>query len=208
MSTYPVALTIHSPARYQRVQIPLRILLGIALGFFGITFGWLACALYLVLPVIAAIAVASRGESGFQIRVAPGLRRVIAWLVALDAYLALTADRFPLGDEGRDVHLVVSGLGHPTVGSALLRLITSIPTALVLVVLSAIGMVVWIFGAIAILVSETQPAGLVGFARGLVRWRGRWLAYHASLVDAPPPFALDPDEGSPPPEVVTRRAPG
>ncbi len=85
----------------------------------------------------------------------------------------------------------VQPAGSPTVGSALLRLIYSIPSAIVLGLLGIISGFVWLIGAILVFIKQDYPAGMYGFQRGMLRWLARLLGYHASLVDRYPPFSLD-----------------
>jgi hypothetical protein len=77
------------------------------------------------------------------------------------------------------------------VGSALLRIVLAIPSALVLAVIGIAGWVVWVVAAISILINEQYPESLWNFQCGVVRWEARLLAYLASLVDPYPPFAFD-----------------
>src|SRR4051812_50108486 len=62
--TYPVQLEVTSPARFDRVQLALRLALSIALGWIGVSAGWLGCALFLALPVLAAGMVSTRRGAG------------------------------------------------------------------------------------------------------------------------------------------------
>jgi hypothetical protein len=42
-----------------------------------------------------------------------------------------------------------------------------------------------------VLVQENYADGLYDFQRGVLRWEARLLAYHSSLIEQYPPFALD-----------------
>jgi hypothetical protein len=88
--------------------------------------------------------------------------------------------------------------GSPTVGSALLRLIYSIPSAFVLAILGFVSGIIWIIAAVMVLVQENYADGLYDFQRGVLRWEARLLAYHSSLIEQYPPFALDTGAESPP----------
>ncbi len=81
--------------------------------------------------------------------------------------------------------------GTPSAGNALLRIILAIPSALALGILTVIGAVIALIGAVLILVNETYPEGMYAYLRGVLRWEVRLLGYLASLVDGYPPFALD-----------------
>ena len=188
--TYPVQLDVTSPPRFDRIQLLLRLALAIALGSIGITAGWIMCLLFLTLPVVAAIAVSTRGARAYIDDLGPQLWRAIGWLLTLSAYMLLLVDRFPLG-ESSDVHLELRLTGQPTTGSAMLRLITSIPSGFVLGLFGIVSSVMFVVGAVTILVGNTVPASILAFQRGVLRWQARLVAYHASLVDEYPPFTFD-----------------
>lgn len=185
-----VHLEVRSPPRYDRIQLLLRIAIASALGWLGVTAGWLACLLYIALPVVAAIAISANGPERFQRELAPGLWRVLRWLVQLTAYMMLLVDRFPGGDDD-SVHVDVRCTGTPTLGAALARLVTTLPSALVLGLLNAVSGLLWVIGALLILLGGPMPSWLIGFQRGVLRWTVRMLAYHASLVEEYPPFSFD-----------------
>jgi hypothetical protein len=92
------------------------------------------------------------------------------------------------------------------VGSSLLRLVTSIPSAIVLCFLSLISGVMWLISAIGVLVVAHVPDSILGFQRGVLRWQARLVAYHASLVDDYPPFMLDTHGHLPPARGVEQPA--
>ena len=188
----PVRLEVRSPFRFDRVQLALRLALAIGLAWIGITGGWLACALYVALPVIAAIAISSRGAAQFHAELAPRLWRVLRWLLQLSGYMMLLVDRFPTGDDDV-VTLELRCTGQPTLGSALGRLVTSIPSAVVVMVLGVASGCVWLTAAVIVLIGGDMPPGILAFQRGVLRWQVRLVAYHASLVEDYPPFSLDTD---------------
>jgi len=187
---YPVQVEVTSPAHFDRIQLLLRIALAIVLGWFGITAGWLVCVLYGLLPLAAAVAISSVGTEGYVNDFAPQLWRVLAWLLQLSAYMSMLVDRFPTADEG-NVQVNIRITGRPTIGSALLRLVTSIPSGLVLCVLGAISALLWLVGAVLVLLGGPMPPSILAYQRGLLRWQTRLVAYHASLVDEYPPFSFD-----------------
>ena len=120
------------------------------------------------------------------------------WLVAADAYLRLLTDRFPTEAPERLVQFDVRTTGVPSVGTALLRLVYSIPSAVVLVILGIAATFTGIVAACFVLVQETYPEALYEFHRAYVRWVARLLAYHSSLVAEYPPFAIDTGPKQPP----------
>jgi hypothetical protein len=65
--------------------------------------------------------------------------------------------------------------GQPTTGSALLRLLTSIPSGLVLALLGVVATSTCIISGIFILAREDYPEALYAFHTGVVRWgHGCW----------------------------------
>jgi len=148
--------------------------------------------LYFALPIIVAVAISSEGSQGFMGGVAPKLWRVLAWLLQLAAYMALVVDRFPTYDEGTVVPSI-RFTGHPTVGSALSRLVTSLPSGALLAMLWCVSSVLWVVGAIFVLAGTAMPPAILAFQRGVLRWNARLVAYHASLVVEYPPWSFDTD---------------
>jgi len=194
MSSYPVHVEVSSPPRFERLQLLLRIVLAIMLGWIGITAGWLVCMLYGLLPVIAAIAVSSRGGDGYLATVGPKLWRVLVWLLQFGAYMALITDRFPTGDDDA-IRIEIQFTGKPTIGSALTRLATSIPSGLMLIFLWCVASVLWLVAAVVVLLDGQMPDAILAFQRGVLRWQSRLVAYHASLVEEYPPFLFETGDG-------------
>jgi hypothetical protein len=194
--TYPVQLDVTSPARFDRVQLALRLVLSIALGWIGVSAGWLGCALFLALPVIAAVMISTRGAQTYLADTGPRLWQLIRWLLAFSAYMLLLIDRFPLG-EPSGVEVQIRPEGQPTTSSALLRLITSLPSGLALLLLGVVSWVLVVVGAVMILIEQRVPAGILGFQRGVLRWKARLAGYHTSLVGDYPPFSLEAEPAQP-----------
>lgn len=189
MRTSPIHVEVTSPIRYERVQLLLRILLAIALGWLGITTGWLVALLFVALPLVAAISL-SFGASQFRDHTAPVVARVLDWLLQLSAFMMLVTDRFPsLASPNARIELPIAAT--PTPGKALLRLLTSLPSGAVLLVLWFVSGVLWLVSAVGVLVSTVVPGSILGYQRGILRWQARLVAYHASLVDDYPPFAIE-----------------
>jgi hypothetical protein len=189
MSDYPVQVDVSSPPHFARMQLLLRLALGIALGWLGITAGWLVCALYGLLPLVAAVAASSVDRDKYQTEFAPPLWRPLRWLLGFWAYMTLLVDRFPT-ERDDDVRIAIRFTGQPSIGSALLRLITSIPSGLVLGLLWMVSGVLWVIAAVVVLIGARMPRSILAFQRGVLRWNARLVAYHASLVDEYPPFSF------------------
>jgi hypothetical protein len=191
---YPVQIDVISPDRFDRIQLLLRLVLACVLAWFGITAGWLVSLLYGTLPLVAAIAISSVGSQAYVHNFAPQLWRVLSWLLQLSAYMVLLVDRFPTSSDGQ-VQVNIRVTSRPTIGSALLRLVTSIPSGLVLCVLSLVSAMLWLVAAGLVLLGGPMPRSILAFQRGVLRWQGRLVAYHASLVDEYPPFSFESDGG-------------
>ena len=196
---YPITFDVVRPERFERTQVFLRILLLIIISIVTGAVGWLFGLVYLLLPVLAAILISNRGRERFIEEDGPRVSGWLRWLVAFYAYLLILTDRFPTERPGEIVRFEVRAGGSPTVGSALLRLVYSIPSAFVFLLLGVVSVTVWLIAAVMVLVRESYPEGLYNFQRGVLRWEARLLGYHASLVEEYPPFALDmaPEPASP-----------
>jgi hypothetical protein len=187
-TAYPVTFDVSRPEKFERPQLFLRILVAIILWVLASIVGWV---FYLVFPVLAAIFVSQKGPEKYLEEDGPRMTEWLRWVVAVFAYLLILTERFPTEKPEEIVRFEVKTEGAPTVGSALLRLIYSIPSVLVLGLLGIVSAVVWVIAAVMVLIQENYPNGLYNFQRGVLRWEARLLGYHASLVDQYPPFALD-----------------
>jgi hypothetical protein len=187
-TAYPVTFDVDRPEKFERPHVFLRILVAIIV--YTIASSILGL-LYLAVPVVAAVFVSQKGGEKYLSDDGPRVTGWLRWIVAFYAYLGILTDRFPTEKPEEIVRFQVQTGGTPTVGSALLRLIYSIPSAIVLSILSIASAVIWIIAAVMVLVQESYPDGLYNFQRGILRWEARLLGYHASLVEQYPPFALD-----------------
>jgi hypothetical protein len=184
--TYPVTFDLERPPVFQRAHVFLRVALLIVIGWIGHPFG----LLWLGTPVVVAILVSQKGSRRYLDEDAPKLTRVLGWIVAVIAYLALLTGRLP-GRIEHGVRFEVERSGAPTVGSALLRILFAIPSLVVLALLSLLGAIVWLLAVVLVLLNERYPESVWRFLRGIVRWEANMLAYLASLTDRYPPFALE-----------------
>lgn len=187
---YPVSLDTQPPDRFERVQVALRLLAWIALGAIQQSTMGAFGGLYLLLPLIAAILISHRGGAGFLADDSGWLITLLEWVIGVYAYLLFVTDRFPLDTRARPARLQVQPQGVPSTGGALVRLLTTVPHALLLMLLGLVASIVGLIAAILVLLREHYPASLYGFQRDVVAYAARMLAYHASLVDSYPPFSL------------------
>ena len=186
---HPIAL----PDEYDRAQLALRIAFGALLGMVGLSFGALALFVYVALPVAVSMFVSRDDTHAFASRDAPVIERWLRWMMAASAYFALVTDRFPVDRANELVTIQVhpAAIARPTVGSALLRLAKTLPGLAVWALLCCIGSIVWLIAAVSILFRRRYATGLRTYMIGVLRYQACLLAYHASLVDAYPPFELD-----------------
>jgi hypothetical protein len=191
MAAYPVSFDVTRPEKFDRAQVVLRLLVLLILAILAGAVGWLLGLVYLAVPVYAAILISQKTAATYLAERGGSMTTFLRWYLAVYAYLDLLVDRFPTEKPEEVVRFEVTPGGSPTVGSSLLRLIMSIPSAFVLAILNIVGFIIWIIAAISVLIQENYAEGLYNFQLALNRWQARLLAYHASLVDDYPPFAID-----------------
>ncbi|MGZ3404927.1 MAG: DUF4389 domain-containing protein [Polyangia bacterium] len=184
MTPHPVQFRVPVPEQMQRIHVVIRLLLLAALGTLGCSsLYWL---LYLSIPALAALMLSTKGFERYFAEDAPQLTRALRWLAAAYAYLWLLTDAAPTSQESGPVELQIETSGTPTTGSALLRLFTSIPSLLLLAILSFAAGVLWVIGAIVILLRARPSAGIADYLALTLRYQFRLVAYHLSLVDRYP----------------------
>lgn len=186
-----LVIDLEAPPRISRASLLLRLLILIALGGVVDAIGWPGSIPYFALPALAAVLISQHGAAGYLERDAPILVRVLSWLVGFHAYLGFITDRFPLAAPDEPVRLAGEPRGTPTLGTAVARIVSSLPALIVLWLLSIVGAVLWVLAAIAILVTEHYPASWWRFQCGVLRFGARLLVYHASLADEWPPLRVE-----------------
>jgi hypothetical protein len=202
MADYPVTFNIARPEKFERPQVFLRILVLVLLSILAGAVGWIFGLFYLAVPVLAAVFI-SQGDPQKYLQ-GTQMPTILRWYLALYSYLAALTDRFPTEAPETIISFELRPGGSPTVGSALMRLIYSIPSAIVLAILGIVAAVIWVIAVISILIQGNYAEGLYNFQLGIMRWNARLLGYHASLVEQYPPFAVDTGPESPaPPAAVT-----
>lgn len=195
---YPVELEVAPTDHYDRVQLVLRLVIGAAMGMFHQSLLGLLLALYLILPGLASIMISRRDSRGFDSKDAAFIGGVIDWFVSFYAYMLFVSDRFPVDAATRKVRLRIASTGAPTIGDALLRLIMSLPHALLLAVLAVASIMVSVVMFAFILFTERAPESLRSFQRDFLGALARFFAYHSALVEVYPPFgSVDVKAGSP-----------
>jgi hypothetical protein len=182
-----VLLEVPPAPRFERSQVALRLAVVLGLSVLGAPIAWGFGALYLLLPVIAAIVISSRGPSGYFESEGRRVVEILRWWTALVGYLSFVTDRFPLQKADYD-NVRISTLGAPnaTVGVALLRLLTSLPVALVLVPLWWLAGLLLVVAVVTVLLSERVPEPLLRYFAFVTTLQARLLVYHAALTDRHP----------------------
>ncbi|MHB8377176.1 MAG: DUF4389 domain-containing protein [Dehalococcoidia bacterium] len=198
MATYGATFDIDHQPSYDRTQVVIRILILIVLSILGGALGWLHGALYLAVPVLAAVLISQKGAQTYIAESGRTIKLWLAYLFAFYAYLGLLTDRLPGDDPQKVIRFDVTAAGEPTAGNVLLRIILAIPHAIVLALLGIIAFVLIVIAAVMILVNESYPEGIFNFLRGYLRWQVRLYAYLGGLVQEYPPFALDTGSEAPP----------
>ena len=189
---YPVHYFVPRPTHFTRLQLLLRIIAFCAVGMLGLSFGAVFFAGYLLLPIYAATRISSAGGEAYVRDDSSRILSALRWFAAVSAWAGLIAERPPTDSPEEIVSLEVerNAAAAPTTNSALWRLLTGLPSAIVLSFLFSLGTLVWLWAAFTVLLSERVGERAFGFLVGLQRWSVRLLTYQASLVDEYPPFSF------------------
>lgn len=190
MTPYPVHYSVPIPQAFTRLQLLIRLIAFAVLGLLGLSFGALFVAAYVALPAYAASRIAGQGGAAYVEIDGRGVLAALRWLAAVSAWAGLIVEEPPLSSPDEAVHLEIEGRPLPTAGSALWRLVTGLPSALALAILCWLGVLVWLWAALSVLLSERVGERAWSYLVGLQRWSIRLLAYQASLVDEYPPFSF------------------
>jgi hypothetical protein len=180
---HPVQLVVEPPARIARVEVVIRLALLLALATVG--YSSIYWCLYLAAPAVVALVVTKKGGAVYLAEDAPRVVRFLKWITTAYAYLWFLSNELPTTGAG-PIELHVEAGGTPTVGSALGRLVTSLPALLLVVVLSVAAGVIWLVAAGIVLATERMPASLADFLALSLRVQLRFAAYHLSLVERYP----------------------
>jgi hypothetical protein len=192
MSSYPVHYRVEQPtAPASPLQLLIRIAAFCVLGMLGISFGSIFALAYVGLPVLAAIRISDRGAAAYVEGDGPRIAGALRWFAAVAAWAGLVSERLPARRPDETIVLEIeAGRAHLTAGAAMWRLITGLPSALVLCFLGWLGVFVWLWAALSILIARRVGPHAFDYLVGLQRWSIRLLAYQASLVDEYPPFSF------------------
>ena len=185
-----IQINLSYPAQLSRAHLLVRLLVAIVLG--GLTRGiggWPGGVLYLVLPAIAAILISQHGQTRYLAGDASRITRVLDWILGFMAYMALLTDEFPTTARPQ-VRYDFQPSGTPTVGSAVLRVFTSIPAAIVVGLLGCVAAFLGFLAMMSVLLVRHYPRSWFDFQCGMLRIQARLFAYHASLTETYPTFSF------------------
>jgi hypothetical protein len=181
---------VERPEHQARVHLLIRLLLLIAVGMVGCSS--LYWALYLALPGVAALLVNQRGAACYLEEDGQTLVRMLRWVGRAYAYLWLLTDDTPSTEPEGAVKLELVPTGAPTIGSALARVLYSLPALVLLMLLSIPGYVLWAIGALWLLIAGRVPEPVSSYLEMVLRYQLRLFAYHLSLTDRYPSLSAGP----------------
>jgi len=187
--THPVQFLVEPPASIPRAQVVIRVVLLVAV--MTLALSSIYWCLYLAAPALVALAVTKAGGARYLTEDGPPLVRVLRWLAAAHAYLWFLSNELPTSGASR-VDLRIATGGAPTVGSALARLLTSLPAVLLVAVLYVGAGLVWLAAVVTLLVTERMPRVFADFLALTLRVELRLVAYHLSLVERYPSLEAPP----------------
>lgn len=187
---YPVHYVVPRPDHFSRLQLIFRLIAFCVVGMLGLSFGAIFAAAYVALPAFAAGRISAAGGTAYVERDGPRVTAALRWLAAVSAWAGLIAERPPIDSPEKTIHLEIDGRPLATPSSALWRLVTGLPSAIVLSILCWFGVLVWMWAALTVLLNERVGTRAFHYLVGIQRWSVRLLAYQASLVDDYPPFSF------------------
>lgn len=188
-AAYPLVLTIREDKRFSRGQLAIRLALAAVVVALFKPLSVLAVLVYIGLPLWGAVSIARHGARYALLRGQP-IKRWLERFLGVGAYLLLISDQFPRDPNQRAVRITFHPGAVPTPMGALLRVLLSLPQAVILVVIGAASTVVWCAAMLMVLASGRYPQTLHKVQVGVLAFAARLLAYHLSLVEAYPPFSL------------------
>jgi hypothetical protein len=191
MTFHPVHYAVPRPPYFSRLQLLLRLIAFCAIGMLGLSFGAVFAAAYVALPAFAAARISAEGGVRYVERDGPHVVAALRWLAAVSAWAGLIAEQPPLSSPEETVHLEIESRPMGTASTALWRLVTGLPSAFALTILCWLGVLVWMWAALTVLLRERVDERAFRYLVGLQRWSIRLLAYQASLVDEYPPFSFE-----------------
>jgi hypothetical protein len=187
MFDHDISFNVQAPTRYSRTQVLLRLAIVLLLGLLQTRLAWIFGAFYLTLPIVAALAIQNQGPTGYPSTTGQPVLRVLHWWNAVLAFLLFVGDRLPASAADlADVQFEVKPAGDVDFTHAVLRLLTSLPEFLVILLLGWLAGLMAVVAGVAVLLVERVPRVVQRFLTYYVTLQARWLVYHASLVSSHP----------------------
>jgi hypothetical protein len=180
-----VTFDVERPAQFSRSGVPLRFVV-LVMFFLPGSINWVASLFYL--PVTSALLLSQKGAERFFEEDRRRLTDLIRWVIGLYSYFAFLTDTASLDFERTGVRLEVERSGTPSTGSALRRIVFSLPNVAVFGVFGILALGVWGLAGVSILATGNYPRSLYAYQRAVNRWQARLFSYHTSLVDEYPSF--------------------
>jgi hypothetical protein len=181
------AIELIAPSTVRRRDVARRLLALPLLGVAGLLSPWLFALAYAVVPMVAALHLATDGPERFRTHETPRLAAGLAWLLGVQAWSCLLADRLPLRGQEEAARIRAPSRTPPGAFAAAARLVTGLPGAAVVVVLGAAALPAWIATIACALVAGRPPAPLRGLLAAGLAVQARFLVVHASLGGRPWP---------------------
>ena len=182
-----VSFEVQPPARFARVHVLLRVAIVLLLALLQTRLAWIFATLFVLLPILAALSIQKHGGVGYEGSSRQGIQQALHWWSAVLAFLFFVSDRFPAAKEDlAGVRFDVGPSEPVVVTQALMRLVTSLPEFLAVLVLGWGAGALAVIAAVCVLVAERVPKPIRRFLTFYVSLQARFLAYHAALVSAHP----------------------
>jgi hypothetical protein len=188
---YPVRIEVDVPARFERMQVALRLAILVALVMLFQSGVLLYGLSYLLLPLVAVLLIQRHGGEAYLQQDAPRIIDVLEWFAGFCAYMLFATDSLPLDASRRPLRLRVNVGGAPSVRGALTRYLSSLPHFILLALVGVMACVLAVIAAIGVVLNGHYSNGMRSFQQEYVGWLARALAYHASLVADFPPLTID-----------------
>lgn len=183
---HPVQYSLTPPTHITRSALVLRALAFFAFGALGVSVGTLFLIAYLALPLYAAWRLSEGSPERYVARDGARFVNVLHWLAAAFSWATFLADRLPSPETLHHVRLEVNTSGvAPTPRAALERIVTSLPSVLLLVVMAWGGALMWLVSAVRIAATTRVGEAAQRYLLSVQRASLQLLVYQASLVDEP-----------------------
>jgi len=157
------------------------------LGVAGPFAPWVFALAYAVVPLVAAMHLAVDGRERFRDREAPRIAAALGWLLGVQAWSCLLAERLPLHRQEDAARLRLVAHAAPRPARAAGRLVTGLPGGVAVLLLAALALPAWLAAVAWVLVTGRPSVRLRRVLTGVLSAEARFLAVHASLAGGTEP---------------------